>query len=98
MSGRTNSSRITSYNVCYTKLLRCVVLERGDDVADQRLGDGPLVPLDREFLDADLEKPVIRQKMEKPRTEPPVDQDLDGAVGQLQDLDDVRNGPDAEDA
>jgi hypothetical protein len=73
-----------------------VVLEGSDDVADQRLGMGPPEPFDRVLLDAHLEIPVVRQEMEEPRPEPPVDQHLDGAVGKLQDLDDVRDGPDAD--
>src|SRR3990172_4634914 len=73
------------------------ILEGGDDIADQRLGEGPPEPLDRMLLDTHLEIPVVRQVMEELRPEPPVDEHLDRTVGELQDLDDVGDGPDAED-
>ena len=70
------------------------VLEGGVDVADHRLGRRSGERRGDRLLGAHLEVPVVREVVDDLRAQPALDQHLDGAVGELEHLDDVADRAD----
>jgi hypothetical protein len=70
------------------------ILEGGVDVADHRLGRRSGERRGDRLLGAHLEVPVIREVVDDLGPQAPLHQDLDGAVGELEHLDDVADRAD----